>query len=600
MLRKKNIRAGLLAALCLTLASQAGAAPSSSPQRIGVLYAIHGGASTWGPQNAWDSSAQMFYYDANSFGYKNIIWNPTFWPLMLLDPNGQAQSKKYDFEYARLGGQDRYNSITDTQLAQMTATLKMQATLHELSTQQTVTVFTGKMSWISDDMSKLPNPRGMYNPQVDGGTPLTYCGSPKDGGPWAGCDPQRYNVDGAVERMLTNNISRLIIVDTTTSGVRFWKTFEQLKETRKVVDAYNAAYETKVTVEWVNDPSSLMTDSYPTAPANWTASLGTPVTDTAVPLTGRPNPFIEDPALAWVQVQGIARAINRDVPLDKTAVVLMNHHVGSHKQWFDPKVDDTLVLNQNIRQSLRTLFPQMSEQNILGAWFGRSETSPNITRKPPGFSQMERTRTMRGENLGEAWLYETHEMLPAGLDGYLYWDALEGLKNRGIKHIIIAFPQIVSESVLNLVEVPNQIAKEIGYKNWLYWSSKDYDTYPGIGHPFATYWGNWANTQCRIPGSTATEDCCFVMGGCPATNQPYPPPRQSSATSAISALDPNLAYAVSEYGHLGYDPARGAPDVNAPVQNQYTGTWALWTPPSDSPLLGTYIGAKVWQKIVTP
>jgi hypothetical protein len=600
MLRKKTVRAVLLSALCLTLASQAGAATPPPPERVGVLYAVHGGANTWGPQKAWDSSAQMFYYDKNSFGYKNIIWNPTFWPLMLLDPTGQAQSKKYDFEYARLGGQDRFSAITDTQLAHMTSALQIQTAIHKLKTRKTVTVFTGKMSWISENPADLANPRGMYNPQVTGGVPLTYCGGPTDGGPWAGCDPQRYNVDGAVDRMLANNISRLIVVDTTTSGVRFWKTFEQLSETRKVVSAYNTANGKNVTVEWVNDPSNLMTDSYPIAPANWTSSLGAPVTDAAVPLTGRPNPFTEDPALAWIQVVGIAQAINSSVPLNETAVVLMNHHVGANKQWFDPKIDDTLVLNQNIRQALRTIFPQIAEQNIVGAWFGRSEINSNIIPRPPTFSQMERTRAMRGENLGEAWLYESHDVLPVGLDGYLYWDALEELKNRGIKHIIIAFPQIMSESVLSLVEIPNQIAKEIGYKNWLYWSTKDYDTYPGVGHPFAAYWGNWANTQCKIPGGTGTEACCFVMGGCPTTTQPYPPLRQSSATAAIGALDPNLAFAVSEYGHLGYDPNQGAPDLNAAVQNQYTGTWALWTPPSDSPLVGTYVGAKAWKKIVTP
>lgn len=600
MLRKKLSWTGLLPALCLALLSQADAAPPAAPQRIGVLYIVHGGATTWGPQKAWDSSAQMFYYDANSFGYKNIIWNPTFWPLMLMDPNGQAQSKKYDFEYARVGGQDRFSSITDTQLAQMTSALKLQAALHKLRTRKTVSVFTGKMSWISEDPADLPNPRGMYSPQVAGGALLTYCGGPTDGGPWAGCDPQRYNVDGAVDRMLANNISRLVVVDTTTSGVRFWKTFETLSETRKVVSSYNAAHGTNVSVEWVNDPTNLMTDSYPTAPANWTSSLGAPLTDAVVPMAGRPNPFTEDPTLAWIQVVGIARAINRNVPLNETAVVLMNHHVGADKQWFDPKIDDTVALNQKIRQSLRTIFPQIAEQNIVGAWFGRSALNPNIIPKPPTFSQMERTRAMRGENLGEAWLYETHEALPTGLDGYLYWDALEELKNRGVKHIIIAFPQIMSESVLSLVEIPNQIAKEIGYKNWLYWNSKDYNTYPGVGHPFAAYWGNWANTQCKVPGGTATEGCCFVMGGCPATTQPYPPLRQSSATAAISVLDPNLAFAVSEYGHLGYDPAQGAPDVNTPVQNQYTGSWALWTPPSDSPLVGAYLGAKVWQQIVAP
>ncbi len=533
MLLTKKVRAALLPALCLTLATQAGAAPTATAERIGVLYAVHGGATTWGPQKAWDSSAQMFYYDENSFGYRNILWNPTFWPMVLRDPTGLAQSRKYDFEYARLGGQERFNSITDAQLAHMTSALKGKADKHALQTRKAIEIFTGRMSWISEDPAELPNPRGMYRPQVAGGVPLTWCGGPGDGGPWAGCDPQRYNVDGAVERILAHNISRLIVVDTTTSGVRFWKTFEQLRETRKVVSAYNAANKTKVKVEWVNDPSDLMTDSYPVAPPDWTASLGVPVKDAAVPLTGRPNPVTDDPALAWLQVLGITQAINRDVPLRQTAVLLVNHQVGTDKQWFDPKIDDTLVLNRNIRQALRTLFPQMAEENIVGAWFGRPETNPDISPKPPRLSQLERTRAMRGENLGEAWLYESHEELPTGLDGYLYWDALELLKNRGAKHIIIAFPQIISESVLNLVEVPNQIAKEIGYKNWLYWSAGDYNTYPGVGHPFAAYWGNWANTQCKVPGDTTYRSLLFGDG------------RLSGHHTALSAA----ASVLSHFGH---------------------------------------------------
>ena len=91
---------------------------------------------------------------------------------------------------------------------------------------------------------------------------------------------------------------------------------------------------------------------------------------------------------------------------------------------------------------------------------------------------------MRGENIGHAYLYEVvPHTLPAGKWGYLYWDALNYLKNRGVKHIVIAFPQITTDSVLNLVEQHNQIAKEIGKKTWLYWGKQDLDTYPGVGHP---------------------------------------------------------------------------------------------------------------------
>ncbi len=595
----KLLKLGLLS-LVLTASGWAQAGGKGKTERIGVLYAVHGGAATWGPQASWDSAAQIFSYDPNSFVYRNVIWNPGFWPFMLFEESGQAQSMKYDFEYARIGGTDPYDAITDAQLEDMTNTLNVIAFWHNLFNKNDVQFITDRMSWISDDPADLPNPRGIYNPQVTGGAPLTYCGSFMDGGPWPGCDPERFNVDGAVERMLTNDIDRLVIVDTTTTGVRFFKTFDQLSATRTVVDAYNAANGTDITIEWVNDPTDLMTESYPVEPAGWTASLGAPTLDSAVPLAGRPNPFVEDPLLAWLYVQGVNATMRADIPYSEQAVVLMNHHVRADQQFFDPKIDDTLILNEQIRDALQIRFPGLQEQNILGAWLGRKDVNPNIIPAPPTFSQLERTRAMRGESLGEAYLYETDAVLPDGLDGHLYWDALEILKDRGIKHIVIAFPQIFSDAVLSLVEIPNQIAKEVGYKNWLYWNDKDYDTYPAVGHPFADYWGNWADTQCRLPGSlddSVTEPCCFAMGGCPATAQPYPPERQSLATKPISALDPHLAYAVSEFGHLGYDPAQGPVDADAPVQSQYTGTWAMWEPPSDNPLAGAYIARKVWQQV---
>ena len=61
------------------------------------------------------------------------------------------------------------------------------------------------------------------------------------------------------------------------------------------------------------------------------------------------------------------------------------------------------------------------------------------------------------------------------------------------------------------------------------------------------------------------------MGGCNDPKRPYPPPRQSSSTTPRDDLDPSLAADLSDYGQLGYNPASGAPNPNAPVQNQYTG-----------------------------
>ena len=162
---------------------------------------------------------------------------------------------------------------------------------------------------------------------------------------------------------------------------------------------------------------------------------------------------------------------------------------------------------------------------------------------------------------------------------------LEYLKNRGVKHVVIAFPQIITDSVLNLVEVHNQIAKEVGFKNWLYWAAGDTGTYPGVGHPFDDYWAQ-ATTDC------GGQPCCFEMGGC-SDGRPYPPPRQTPLSSSISALDPSLAYDVCEYGHLGYDQGVSAPDVNQPIQNQYTGTWALWKVPNNDPRVGALLAKYV-------
>ena len=48
-------------------------------------------------------------------------------------------------------------------------------------------------------------------------------------------------------------------------------------------------------------------------------------------------------------------------------------------------------------------------------------------------------------------------------------------------------------------------------------------------------------------------------------------------------------------GHLGYDQGVSAPDVNQPIQNQYTGTWALWKLPNNDPGVGALLAKYVLQ-----
>jgi len=553
--------------------------------KIGVIYLFHGGADDYSDESSWNATMQIFGYDPNSTVYQRVIWNPKVWPRMLSFGNAPKERGKYSFEHARIGGPDPANQLTQGRYRDLRNALEAREA--ELG----VDFVVDYASWLATDPAHHMYPRSLYRPGVPGGTPLTYCGSEADGGvgpalQWPGCDPQRYDRDGTVERLLAQGVSEIIVIDMTTSGVRFFKSWDAVNLARQVVAAYNQQHGTDLRLWWANDPTDLMTASYPDEPAGWTLSLGPPAHDPAVPLAGRPNPVAEDPRLAALHVDGIEARFARDVELADTGVMLINHATRNYNQYFDPKINDTLVLNQNIKRELLARHPGLRAENIVGSWMGLKQENPLVGKR-------ERSREMRGENLGEAWLYETDEQMPGAEWGYRYWEALEQLKNNGVRHIVIAFPQIMVDSVLNLVEVPNQVAKEIGYKTWARYAALDFATYPEIGHPFADYWGIWVETQCPLPGEPEQSGpCCFEMGGC-ADGRPYPPPRLTPANKPRDDLDPSLAYDVSAYGHLGYDPALGRPDPDAPVQSQYRGSWDLWIPPNAAPAVAEFLAGQV-------
>jgi hypothetical protein len=588
-----------LVVLCSLLAC--GACTSVTPDNerplIGVAFLVHGGFDEFSDNALWDSTLQIFSYDPNSFVYQKVIWNPNAWPMILRAGNAPKELGKYAFESARIAGPDPAMKYSRQQLADMAAVLK------SAENGLGVRFITDYVNWIGD-INHLPHPRSIYQPGTEGGTPVTWCGASKEDegkedpgkeakGGWPDCNPQRYNTDGTIDRMLTAGVEKILIIDLTTSGVRFFKSNDVIRLSREVIAQYNSLNDTDVTLHWLNDPTDLMRDSYPDKPAGWTSSLGEPEHDPSIPLKNRSNPVSADPALATLHAEGIEQHLNEYVSIDKTGVLLVNHATRKYNQLFDPKIDDTLILNANIRDQLLQRNPGLQQVNVVGAWMGIKETNPAIKPRPPSFSQLERTRRMRGENLGHAYLYESDEAFPTGEWGYFYWDALEQLKNNGVEHIIIAFPQIMVDSVLNLVELPNQIAKEIGYKNWLYINEADFKTYPDIGHPFADYWGVWVKRECPVQDDPdQLQPCCFEMGGC-SDGRPYPPPRLAPIDKARNDLDPSLAYDVSEYGHLGYDPAKGKPNPNQYVQNQYTGTWAIWTPPNTDPRVGEILAKHV-------
>jgi hypothetical protein len=575
--RHSGAPAGTVLVCLLTLC---GCDTFQSPPRIGVVYLFHGGSDDYSLEASWNSTTQIFAYDPHSRVYQGVIWNPQVWPRMLKLGNAPKERRKYEFEYARIGGSDPANTLTRKRYTDLRAALEARES--ELG----VDFISDYASWLAADPSHHMYPRSLYTPGVEGGAPLTYCGSDADGGPWPGCNPQRYNTDGTIERLLAQNVEEILIVDMTTSGVRFFKSFDAVNLARQVVARHNAATGRAVQVWWINDPTDLMTESYPARPAGWTRSLGPPQEDRQVPLAGRPNPVSSHPELAGFHADGIEAAFAPGVALADTGVMLVNHATRNLNQLFDPKIDDTLVLNRNIKAALQDRHPDLQEELIVGSWMGRKELNPENGR-------VERTRAMRGENLGEAWLYETDRVAPDGEWGFRYWEALEYLKNRGAKHIVIAFPQIMVDSVLNLVEVPNQVAKELGYKNWLRFGALDRATYPDVGHPFADHWGIWVDTQCPLADDPARLGaCCFEMGGCD-DGRPYPPPRTTPLNRPRDDLDPSLAFDVSAYGHLGYDAARGRPDNAAPVQEQFRGTWEMWRPPNGNGEVGEFLADRV-------
>jgi hypothetical protein len=553
-------------------------------RRIGVVYVFHGGSAEAGSRSSWEATLQIFVYDPNSPVYRRVIWNAAQWPAILAAGNAPKELAKYAFSYGRIGGRDPAEGHSLEVARQLAA--RLEAREPELG----VDFLVDHASWIAPDPRYHAYPRLVFEPRVPGGSPMTFCDAS-----WQDCDPRRYDVDGTIERLLAAGVEEIHMVDLTTSGVRFFKSWDVVNLARQVVDRHNARHGTAVAVRWVNDPTDLMSASYPAEPAGWTLSLGEPARDVAVPLAGRPNPVSDDPRLAALQVAGIERRFSRRVPVAKTGVLLVNHATREGNRWFDPKIDDTLVFNANIRRLLLTRHPGLDPRNVLEGWFGRREPNPALPKRPPSSSQLERTREMRGENLGDAYLYES-DQLPRGDSGLLYWQALERLKDQGVEHIVVAFPQIMVDSVLNLVEVPNQVAKEIGWRSWARIGTLDRKTWPEAGHPFADYWGIWVETECPARSGTGREPCCFTMGGC-EDGRPYPPPRLTPADRPRDDLDPSLAYDVSEHGHLGYDPARGRPRADGPVQRQYRGTWDLWQPPNGDPGVAVFLADKVIESL---
>ena len=568
-------RASLLSIfLCLTLGLAPLYAGAEEHERVvGVLFVIHGGSEDWTDRGAFDTAAQLFSYDHNSPVYQRFLWDPRVWPRFMQFGNGPKEGLKYRFEYERIGGPSPFYRVTYSQLRELEKALEAR------SKALGVRFVVDLASWMAADPKHHPWPRLVYGPGSAEGQPLTYCGPPDD--PWPDCDPERHNVDGPIPRLLAQGVTEILAIDMTVGGARFSKTHDVVSTLRRRLAAEAGEGGDPVPLRWLNDPEDLMRNSYPVQPEGWTRSLGPPAADASVSIEQAPNPVVASPQLALLHAEGIAHRFNPDVAEADTGIVLLGHALRRYDEYFDPKINDTLTLHKMIELELLRLYPELKQRRIVGAWAGDMVINEAMPESPAG--RYERSRPMRGENLGYAALYEQPGVHPAGKWGHRYWEALDYLRSDGVQHIVVAFPQIVAESVLNMVEVPNQIGKEIGYRTWLFYEDGDHDRYPGVGHPFADYWGIWVETECRAGDARVV--CCLELGGC-ADGRPYPPERQTPRDRRRNDMDPSLGYDVPAYGHIGYDPALGRPSAEQPVQQQYGGTWAMWRPPNDDPRMG--------------
>ena len=81
---------------------------ATADEKIGVLYVMHGGMDEKKEQYMWDATVHQFSYNHNHSVYNLIIWNPSFWGLVL-GPDATDFAlrflRMYDFEYERIGEQ---------------------------------------------------------------------------------------------------------------------------------------------------------------------------------------------------------------------------------------------------------------------------------------------------------------------------------------------------------------------------------------------------------------------------------------------------------------------------------------------------------------
>jgi len=220
-----------IAALAIIITSQT---TLLAQEKIGVLFIHHGGFEEYSEKNLFDASAQLFAVRPDHPVHKWVLFNSAGWDTVLNAGNAPKELGKYSWEYERIGGLDPFPGNTDTLVTQLNDQLQTRA----WAGTEFVVDFTGWMQ--PDNIENFSYPRFLYNApsyiapfSMTGQTAetisgITYCGEDEIGGPWVGCDSERYNVDGPAERFITAGVDRIIAIDLTTSGVRFFKRWIQV------------------------------------------------------------------------------------------------------------------------------------------------------------------------------------------------------------------------------------------------------------------------------------------------------------------------------------------------------------------------------------
>ena len=243
--------------------------------------------------------------------------------------------------------------ISDKQLADMKATLD--------KNDHGLTFEVDYACWMAADrIDHYPFPRFIYNGPEGTLNKCTYCGQDDPDGPWSGCKPDRYDVDGPVERLLKKGVSRIIMIDMTVGGVRFYKSFDVVQMTKRVLSNWNEQNHTSIPLIWINDSANFMEQAYPKDPEDWTPILGEPATIEKVSLSEHPNPVVVDPVLSEIHADGIEARMSKSVADSETGILLFNHGLFvPERKFFDPKIDDTTLLNKNIKALLLKRHPEM-------------------------------------------------------------------------------------------------------------------------------------------------------------------------------------------------------------------------------------------------